>query len=250
MSATGVFVPPALISPRKRMNPLLYKDAPSATLPLISDTDYMNSHLFIDWLKHFVKHAKPSTEDPVLLIADNHTSHCSLPAKAYSATARVQLAEKAFPVTGIEPNNPDIISEDCCSASLVTLAPLDNDCTVAVAPEENEVSPSTSQIDVTIQSILPLPRHEQRGSKRRRKSQKSKIMTSSPFKNLLEKNEKEEVELEEAKVNRVFKKNKNGDKTKKGKALKAKKKLILNSIENPVPSTSSANTEGTICPGY
>ncbi|GBM85182.1 hypothetical protein AVEN_21304-1 [Araneus ventricosus] len=207
------------------MNPLLYKDAPNGTLPLISDTGYMNSHLFIDWLKHFVKHAKPSTEDPVLLMADNHTSHCSLPAvlfcrenhitfltlpphashalqpldkcffaplkalyspetekwlvqnpgkaitlykfsgifqKAYSAAARVQLAEKAFRVAGIEPNNPDIIGEDCYSPSLVTLAPLDNDCTVTVAPEENEVSSSTSQIDVSSQSILPLPRHEQR----------------------------------------------------------------------------------------
>ncbi|GBM50665.1 hypothetical protein AVEN_45941-1 [Araneus ventricosus] len=282
MSAIGVFVPPALNLPRKRMSPLLYKDAPNAILPLISDTGYMNSHLFIDWLKHFVKHAKPSAEDPVLLIADNHTSHCSLPAvlfcrenhitfltlppharkaitlykvsgifqKAYSATARVQLAEKAFPVTGIEPNNPDIISEDCYSASLVTFSPLDNDCTVAVAPEKNEVPPSTSQTDVSIQSILPLPRHEHRGAKWKRKSQKSEIMTSSPFKNLLEKNEKGEVELEEAKASRVFKKNKNGDKTKKGKAMKAKKKLILNSIENPVPSTSSANNEGTICPRY
>ncbi|GBN15099.1 hypothetical protein AVEN_19965-1 [Araneus ventricosus] len=167
-------------------------------------------------------------EDPVLLIADNYTSHCSLPAvlfcreihitfltlpphashvlqpldkcvlallkalyspetekwlvqnpgkaitlykvsgifqKAYSATSRVQFEEKAFRVTGIELNNPDLISEDCYSPSLVTLAPLDKDCTVAVAPEENEVSPSTSQIDFSIQSILPIPRHEQRGSK-------------------------------------------------------------------------------------
>ncbi|GBM45752.1 hypothetical protein AVEN_23196-1 [Araneus ventricosus] len=62
------------------MNPLLYKDAPNETLPLISDTGYMNSHLFIDCLKHFVKHSKSSAEDLVLLIADNHTSHCSLPA--------------------------------------------------------------------------------------------------------------------------------------------------------------------------
>ncbi|GBL79800.1 hypothetical protein AVEN_28877-1 [Araneus ventricosus] len=144
--------------------------------------------------------------------------------KAYSATSRVQLAEKAFRVIGIQPNNPDIISEDCYSPSLVTLAPLDNDCAVAVAPEENEVPPSTSQIDVSIQSILPLPRHKQRGAKWKRKSQKSKIMTSSPFKNLLEENEKEKVELEEAKASRVFKKNKNGDKAKKGKTPKKKKK--------------------------
>ncbi|GBM82994.1 hypothetical protein AVEN_72113-1 [Araneus ventricosus] len=38
MSATGVFLPPASILPRKRMNPLSYKDAPNGTLPLISDT--------------------------------------------------------------------------------------------------------------------------------------------------------------------------------------------------------------------
>ncbi|GBM29183.1 hypothetical protein AVEN_27799-1 [Araneus ventricosus] len=81
--------------------------------------------------------------------------------KGYSSTARVQLAEKAFRVTGINPYNPDIISEDCYSTSLITLAPLDNHCTVAVAPEENEVSPSTSQIDVSIQSIVPLHRHKQ-----------------------------------------------------------------------------------------
>lgn len=73
-------------------------------------------------------------------------------------------------------------------------------------------------------------------------------MTSSPLKNLLEKKEKEKVELEEAKANRALKENKNGDKIKKGKTLKAKKKLLLNSIENPVPSTSSANNKETICP--
>ncbi|GBM32472.1 hypothetical protein AVEN_136047-1 [Araneus ventricosus] len=134
--------------------------------------------------------------------------------KAYSATAEVQLEEKAFRVTGIEPYNPEIISEDCYSPSIVTLAPLDNDCTVAVAPEENEVSPSTSQIDVSIQTIVPLPR---RGSERKRKSQKSEIMTSSPFKNLLEKNEKEKIELEEAKANRALKNNKMVTKRKKEK---------------------------------
>ncbi|GBN14580.1 hypothetical protein AVEN_73597-1 [Araneus ventricosus] len=245
-------------------------------------------------LKHFVKHAKPSTEDPVLLIADNHTSHCSLPAvlfrrenlttlltlppntshvlqpldkcffaplkalyssetekllvqnpgnaitlykvswifqKVYSATARVQLAGKAFRVAGIEPNNAVIISEDCYSPSLATLAPLDNDCTVTVAPEENEVSSSTSQIDVSIQSILPLPRHEQRGAKRKRKYQKSEIMTSSPFKDFLEK--KKKVELEEVQANREFKKNKNGDQTKKKKSPENKEKTYSEFYRKP-----------------
>ncbi|GBM86909.1 hypothetical protein AVEN_38760-1 [Araneus ventricosus] len=143
----------------------------------------------------------------------------------YSATARVQLAGKAFGVAGIEPNNAVIISENFYSPSLATLAPLDNDCTVAVAPEENEDSSSTSQIDVSIQSILPLPRHEQRGTKRKRKYQKSEIMTSSPLKDFLEK--KEKVELEEVKANREFKKNKNGDQTKKKKSPENKEKNLF-----------------------
>ncbi|GBM87832.1 hypothetical protein AVEN_27057-1 [Araneus ventricosus] len=103
--------------------------------------------------------------------------------------------------------------------------------------------------NVSIQSIVPLTQHEQRGAKRKRKSQKSEIMTSSSFTNLLEENEKENVELEEAKAKRALKKNKNGEKIKKGKAQGAKKKLILNSVENTVPSKSSANNEGTIFPG-
>ncbi|GBM10423.1 hypothetical protein AVEN_263339-1 [Araneus ventricosus] len=231
MSDTGVFVPPVLILSRKRMNPLLYKDAPNGTLPLISDTGYMNSHLFIDWLKHFIKHVKPSAEDPVLLIADNYTSHFSFPVVLF-------CRENHITFLTLPPH----------SSHVVILAPLDKDCTVAIAPEEDEVSPSTSQIDVSIQSIVPLPRHEQRGAKRKRKFQKSKIMTSSPFKNLLEKNKKEKVKLEEAKANLIPKKNKNGDKTEKGKDP-SKEKTHSEFYQNPVPSTSSANNEGTICPG-
>ena len=56
-------------------------------------------------------------------------------------------------------------------------------------------------------------------------------------------------ELEEAKANRAALKNKNGAKTKKGQTLKAKKKLILSCIDNPVLSTSSANNEATTRPG-
>ena len=56
-------------------------------------------------------------------------------------------------------------------------------------------------------------------------------------------------ELKEAQDNRIAMKNKNGAKTKKGQALKAKKKLILSCIDNPVPSTSSAYNEATTRPG-
>lgn len=52
------------------------------TLNLVTETGYMNSDLFLEWLKHFVHHTKPSHDDPVLLVAD-HSSHCSVSAVLY-----------------------------------------------------------------------------------------------------------------------------------------------------------------------
>lgn len=80
MSASGGWVPPALIFPRKRMKDDLFFGAPSGTLKLISDSGYMNTDLFLVWIKHFFSFVKPTKDEPALLILDNHVSHCSLPA--------------------------------------------------------------------------------------------------------------------------------------------------------------------------
>lgn len=77
MSATGHFVPPALIFKRKRKNPALLNGAPPGTLLMVSDSGYINTELFLEWLKHFQKEVKASLDDPVLLILDNHSSHLS-----------------------------------------------------------------------------------------------------------------------------------------------------------------------------
>lgn len=45
----------------------------------------MNADPFPKWLDHFIDHAKPSMEDKVLLILDNHVSHCS-----YEAVVRAR----------------------------------------------------------------------------------------------------------------------------------------------------------------
>jgi hypothetical protein len=58
----------------------LYRDVLEGTQPLISDSGFINTELFLEWLKHFTKFVKPSKEDPVPLILDNHISHCSLEA--------------------------------------------------------------------------------------------------------------------------------------------------------------------------
>lgn len=80
VSASGQFIPPAFIFARKRMKAELLDSAPPSSIGLVSDSSFINSELFLDWLSHFKDHARPSAESPVLLILDNHTTHCSLQA--------------------------------------------------------------------------------------------------------------------------------------------------------------------------
>ena len=80
ISASGLYVPPALIFPRQRKTEELYREAPPGTLAMISDSGCMTTDLFVEWLEHFQAFVKSSQEDPVLLILDNHVSHCSLEA--------------------------------------------------------------------------------------------------------------------------------------------------------------------------
>ncbi|PNF34161.1 hypothetical protein B7P43_G18194 [Cryptotermes secundus] len=86
-----IFVPPAMIFARKRMKPELFTDAPEGTLPMISDTGFINTELFVEWLKHFSSFVKPMKEDPVLLILDNHIAHCSIEAVLFCTEHHITL---------------------------------------------------------------------------------------------------------------------------------------------------------------
>lgn len=77
VSSGGVYVPPAIIFPRKRFNPDLYDGAPIGTLKLHNDSGYMTSDLFVKWIEHFIEHVRPSEDKKALLILDGHSSHKS-----------------------------------------------------------------------------------------------------------------------------------------------------------------------------
>ncbi|KAJ2937697.1 hypothetical protein O0L34_g17508 [Tuta absoluta] len=77
VSATGQYVPPMFIYPRQRHSAALEKDGPREAAYKCSKNGWINEELFVDWLKHFVKFAKPTETDPVLLILDNRSSHTS-----------------------------------------------------------------------------------------------------------------------------------------------------------------------------
>jgi len=87
-SASGVYVPPAFVFPRKRMRPELLDAGPAGSIGFTSDSGYMNTDLFVDYLDHFAKNVRPSVNSPVLLVLDNHSSHVSV--------AAIEFARKHF----------------------------------------------------------------------------------------------------------------------------------------------------------
>lgn len=79
-SATGNYIPPFFIFKRKRMNPLLMKQSNCNMLASVSDSGWINEDLFVHWLQHFKSFSRPSADNKILLVLDNHESHISLTA--------------------------------------------------------------------------------------------------------------------------------------------------------------------------
>lgn len=82
-NAGGTYIPPFFIFKRKRINALLMKDSNSNMVACVSDSGWITESIFVDWLQHFKTFAKPSADDPILLVLDNHESHVSLRAHEF-----------------------------------------------------------------------------------------------------------------------------------------------------------------------
>lgn len=109
MSASGVFLPPAFIFPRKNMKHELLDQCPSGSVGFAQENGWINSEIFVKWLQHFVKHVKPSKDDRVLLLLDGHSSHKHFEAQLFAkengiilfcfpshCTHRIQLLDISF----------------------------------------------------------------------------------------------------------------------------------------------------------
>lgn len=75
--ASGMSLPPVLIFPRKNFKPFMKQNAPVGTLGLAQPTRWMTGDIFLEVMKHFVRHTHSSKENRSLLIYDNHESHLS-----------------------------------------------------------------------------------------------------------------------------------------------------------------------------
>lgn len=80
ISAIGNHVPPMLIFPRVHFKAHMLNNAPPGCIGGANQSGWSNEELFIQFLKHFISHSKPTPDQKVLLIMDNHDTHISLPA--------------------------------------------------------------------------------------------------------------------------------------------------------------------------
>lgn len=91
VSASGNFLPPVMIFPRKNFKDHMIKNTPPGTLGLATPTGWMNTAIFPEVIKHFIKHTNTTKENPCILIMDNHESHLSLEALDLAKTAGVHI---------------------------------------------------------------------------------------------------------------------------------------------------------------
>lgn len=74
-SATGQYIPPFFIFPRKNMKMELMNGTPAGSKYACHISGWIQQEIFVEWLRHFIDTTKPSADDPVVLILDGHYSH-------------------------------------------------------------------------------------------------------------------------------------------------------------------------------
>lgn len=74
-SAAGNTIPPMFVFPRLKYKDLFLRDGPSESIGAGNKSGWMTSTEFLTYMDHFIKFTKPTSEEPVLLLLDNHSSH-------------------------------------------------------------------------------------------------------------------------------------------------------------------------------
>ena len=80
VSATGNRVPPYFVFPRVRFQPHFLNGGPVGSKGRANSSRWITAELFVEFLKTFQASTRCDRDHPVLLILDNHESHCSLAA--------------------------------------------------------------------------------------------------------------------------------------------------------------------------
>ena len=84
-------LPSVMVFPRTHFKQYMINEAPPGTLELAQPTGWMTNVLFYDAILHFVKYTNASSNNPALLILDNHESHLSIPVINYAKEHGITL---------------------------------------------------------------------------------------------------------------------------------------------------------------
>ena len=76
MSASGLYIPPAIIYPRMKMRNELLIGAPANAIGIAYETGWMITKVFVKYLEHVVKHSRP-TEEQVIFQRVTYCNFCS-----------------------------------------------------------------------------------------------------------------------------------------------------------------------------
>ncbi|KAG6460177.1 uncharacterized protein LOC119190436 [Manduca sexta] len=90
-NAAGSFLPPFLIFARKKMQPRILDGAPPGTQETCTPNGWTSGEVFLDWMRFFVEHVRPTPEKKILLLLDNHESHKYYPALAYASKNNIVI---------------------------------------------------------------------------------------------------------------------------------------------------------------
>lgn len=77
INAIGNYIPPMLIFPRVHLKEHMLKESPPGTVGAANQSGWSNEEIFLKFLDHFITHVKPSKDDRVLVLMDNHETHLS-----------------------------------------------------------------------------------------------------------------------------------------------------------------------------
>lgn len=78
VSASGVCIPPMFLFPRKNYKDYFIRGGPPDSVGTANSSGWMTEDSFLMFMKHFIKHVKPTKQSPVLLLLDNHNSHLAI----------------------------------------------------------------------------------------------------------------------------------------------------------------------------
>lgn len=77
-SASGIYMPPMLVFPRKKRDLSYEIGAPPGAWAEFHPSGWMQTEIFVNWMKKFIEFTHASKENPVLLILDGHSTHANI----------------------------------------------------------------------------------------------------------------------------------------------------------------------------